>query len=172
VELLEGETVLWHGRPSWRSMVAFYIKWGLIALIPGVVAQIISTEGGVNARTTTFWPITVVLLLIVLLVGWIIRFGTRYIVTDQRIYIRRGILTRHERSTHRDRIQNVNTDQGFFQRLLSVGNVDFDTAGGDDFNFVFVGINDPGNLVRLVSHRPEAAAPAAAATDTTFSQGL
>ena len=55
--------------------------------------------------------------------------GTLYIVTDQRIYIRRGILNRHERSTHRDRIQNVNTDQSMLQRMLSVGNVDFDTAG-------------------------------------------
>ena len=46
VELLEGETVLWRGRPSWRSMVAFYIKWGLLALVPGVLAQIISSAGG------------------------------------------------------------------------------------------------------------------------------
>ena len=84
--------MLWRGRPSWRSMVAFYMKWGLLALVPGVLAQIISSAGNVDARTTTFWPITVVLLVIVLLVGWLIRVGTLYIVTDQRIYIRRGIL--------------------------------------------------------------------------------
>ena len=37
MQLLEGEHVVWEGRPSWRSMLAFYIKWGLVALVPGVL---------------------------------------------------------------------------------------------------------------------------------------
>ena len=32
--------------------------------------------------------------------------------------------------------------------MLGVGLVDFDTAAGDDFEFKFVGINDPAGLAK------------------------
>ena len=41
--------------------------------------------------------------------------------------------------------------------MLGVGLVDFDTAAGDDFDFKFVGINDPAGLAT-----PDRGAPAAA----------
>ena len=53
-------------------------------------------------------------------------------VTNQRLYIRRGILSKKVQQTRIDRVQNVNTDQRFRDRLLRVGTVDFDTAGTDD----------------------------------------
>ena len=37
------------------------------------------------------------------------------------------------------------------ERMLKVGLVDFDTAAGDDFDFKFVGINDPGGLARQIA---------------------
>jgi len=44
----------------------------------------------------------------------------------------------------------VNTNQTLLQRVLSVGTVDFDTAGTDDSEFRFVGIADPGSVVQAV----------------------
>ena len=43
MELLSGEEIVWSGRPSWRSMLAFYIKWGIVALAPGVIGQIVAS---------------------------------------------------------------------------------------------------------------------------------
>ena len=43
------------------------------------------------------------------------------------------------------------------QRLLQIGDVDFDTAAGDDYNFVFSGVADPAEVVHMVdqaTHRP------------------
>ena len=36
--------------------------------------------------------------------------------------------------------------------MLQVGNVDFDTAAGDDYNFVFAGVADPADVVHMVDH--------------------
>ena len=36
------------------------------------------------------------------------------------------------------------------QRMLQIGNVDFDTAAGDDYNFVFAGVSEPGEVVHMV----------------------
>jgi uncharacterized membrane protein YdbT with pleckstrin-like domain len=53
---------------------------------------------------------------------------------------------------HVERIQNVNMSQNIFQRLLGIGDVDWDTAGTGvaDAEFRFRGIDDPSELVRVV----------------------
>ena len=49
--------------------------------------------------------------------------------------------------------------------MLQIGNVDFDTAAGDDYNFVFAGVADPADVVHMVDQATGAAArPTASAT--------
>ena len=93
--------------------------------------------------------------------GFVKRMSTTYLVSTQRLYIRRGILSKRMQQTRIDRVQNVNTDQSLRERLLRVGTVDFDTAGTDDSEFRFVGIADPGDVVTAVDRaQREAAADA------------
>ena len=40
--------------------------------------------------------------------------------------------------------------------MLQVGDVDFDTAAGDDFNFIFVGVADPAEVVEQVDRATHA----------------
>lgn len=123
-------------------MLLFYVKWGVLALIPAIVAIFVDWNRGLLVLAT------VVLLVVVLLGGWLGRLGTSYVITDRRILVRHGILARNERSTHIDRVQNVNLYQTAFQRMLDVGTLDFDTAGTDESesDFRFVGIQDPDRL--------------------------
>ena len=96
-------------------MLLFYVKWGVLALIPAIVAIFVDWNRGLLVLAT------VVLLVVVLLGGWLGRLGTSYVITDRRILVRHGILARNERSTHIDRVQNVNLYQTAFQRMLDVG---------------------------------------------------
>ena len=49
MELLDGEEIVWSGRPSWRSMLAFYIKWMLHRpRASGVAAQIVDSFTSVD----------------------------------------------------------------------------------------------------------------------------
>ena len=41
--------------------------------------------------------------------------------------------------------------------MLQIGNVDFDTAAGDDYNFVFDGVADPADVVHMVDQATGAA---------------
>ena len=92
----------------------------------------------------------VVLFALVLVVGLVKRTATDYMISTQRLYIRKGILSKHVQQTRIDRVQNVNTDQSFRERLLRVGTVDFDTAGTDDGDFKFVGISSPTAIAAAV----------------------
>ena len=147
---MEGEITVWQGHPSWKAMLLFYMKWTLISLIP-VAVWVGLNAAGSGVFTTWFVLATAIGLVLTLVGGWIKRRTTRYLVTDRRIQIRTGIATRRERTTHIDRVQNVNLTQTLFQRILGIGDVDWDTAGTDapESDFTFRGIDDPSALVRL-----------------------
>jgi uncharacterized membrane protein YdbT with pleckstrin-like domain len=151
MDLHPGEDVVFEGHPSWRALLSFYV-YGTIgcAVIGVIVALVASVAVGVLTA--------VVLFVLMVVVGFIRRMATTYMITNQRLYIRRGILAKAEQQTRIDRVQNVNTNQTFLQRVLSVGTVDFDTAGTDDSEFRFVGVADPGGVVRFVDKAQREAA--------------
>jgi uncharacterized membrane protein YdbT with pleckstrin-like domain len=97
---------------------------------------------------------------LVVLAGFIKRMATVYTITNQRLRIKRGILAKKVQQTRIDRVQNVNTDQSVFERLLRVGTVDFDTAGTDDSDFTFRGVSSPSRVVEAVDRAHHAAASA------------
>ncbi|MDQ2701113.1 MAG: PH domain-containing protein [Actinomycetota bacterium] len=140
-----GEQIIFQGHPSWRAIIAFYLKGLLIGVIVAVIAYIIDDS----------WVRTFLIILIALgiavLIGFIRRMATTYTITNRRLNIKRGIFARDIQETRLERVQNVNYSQGVIQRLLKVGDVDFDTAASDAENqFVFNGVADPQNVVTEV----------------------
>jgi uncharacterized membrane protein YdbT with pleckstrin-like domain len=153
MDLHPGEEVVFEGHPSWRGLLSFYIGAVVAsAVVAVIVALIASTAVGVL--------VGVVMFALALVVGFVKRMATTYLVTTQRLYIRRGILSKREQQTRIDRVQNVNTDQRLRDRILRVGTVDFDTAGSDDSEFRFVGIAGPSRVVVAVDRAQREAAAA------------
>ena len=146
---VDGETIVWQGHPSWKAMLLFYMKWTFISLLP-VAIWVGLNAAGSGVWTAYFALATAIGLVLTFVGGWIKRRTTRYLVTDRRIHIRTGLVSRNERTTHVDRVQNVNLRQSVLQRMLGIGDVDWDTAGTDaaDADFTFRGVDDPSALVR------------------------
>jgi uncharacterized membrane protein YdbT with pleckstrin-like domain len=167
-KLHPGERVLYEGHPSWRSILDFYLKGFLVTAVVCLGVKLITDETG----TTTV--VAVVGVALTILVGFIKRIATSYTITDHRLHIKRGIVSRDIQETRLERVQNVNYQQGVFQRMLQIGDVDFDTAAGDDYNFVFAGVADPADVVHQVDEAthggtpglgdPQQSAPATAPT--------
>ncbi len=132
-------------------MFSFYFTWGPPALIPLVVIILVRWLSDAD------WPIwlgiviTLVILVLVALIAWFTRLDTQFTVTSHRLIIRHGIMSRREQSAHIDRVQNVSTRQSLVDRMLRVGAVDFDTAGTDDYEFVFHGVNNPRALREIIA---------------------
>jgi uncharacterized membrane protein YdbT with pleckstrin-like domain len=143
MELHSGEEIVFEGHPSWRAVLSFYIG-GFVAAV--VIAVIVAVVASVALGVV----VGVVLIVLVVLAGIIKRWATDYMVSNQRLYIRRGILSKHVQQTRVDRVQNVNTDQSIRERVLRVGTVDFDTAGTDDSDFRFVGISNPVRVAEAI----------------------
>lgn len=143
MDLHPGEQILFEGHPSWRGVMSFYIKGALVALVVGAVFWFAWSQVYAVLAFAVVAGVAV-------LAGFIKRMATRYVITTERLHIRRGILAKRVQQTHIDRVQNVNTDQSPIDRLLRVGKVDFDTAGTDDSDFVFAGVADPDRVVAAV----------------------
>jgi uncharacterized membrane protein YdbT with pleckstrin-like domain len=159
LELHAGEHVIFEGHPSWRGTLGFYLK-GLVLVAVGAGIVALATVVGDDFSPSLTVAGAVVLLALVLLAGFVKRVSTHYAITDQRLTIRRGILSRKMQETRVERVQNVNTSQSLLERVLRVGKVDFDTAGSDDSDFVFEDVADPARVVRAVdeAHRAREAA--------------
>jgi uncharacterized membrane protein YdbT with pleckstrin-like domain len=151
MELRAGERELYEGRPSWRALMSFYVVGIGLAVLVVVGLGLLADSLGMAI------VIGAVIAGLTLLIGWLRRVSTKYLITTQRLRITRGILRKSVQETRLERVQNVNYQQGVIDRVLGVGNVDFDTAGTDDSEFRFVWVNGPEEVVRAVDRAVEEA---------------
>ncbi|MEA2473795.1 MAG: hypothetical protein QOE06_1710 [Thermoleophilaceae bacterium] len=155
MDLNPGEVVIFEGRPSWRSILGFYIL-GLLAVAAAFAIGYLAKDAGIGAAAGG------AVLVIVLIWGYLKRFSTRYAITNRRLHIRRGILSRSVEETRIDRVQDVKVTQGFLERILGIGTVDFDTSAESGAGFRFSGIANPDHVSRQVDrvvHEADAPAP-------------
>jgi uncharacterized membrane protein YdbT with pleckstrin-like domain len=147
-----GEQIIFQGHPSWRSILAFYLKGLLIAIVIALIAKLIG-QG--------FFSVFVILLVVLgltIVIGFVRRMATIYTITNRRLNIKRGIIARDIQETRLERVQNVSYSQTAFERMLNVGAVDFDTASDAENTFVFSGVADPQDVVTQVDRATSAGA--------------
>ncbi|MGH3262395.1 MAG: PH domain-containing protein [Trebonia sp.] len=158
LNLSPGEQVIFQGHPSWRAPLGFYLKGILIAALAGAIVKI------AGAGSAAVFLVVLMLIAATVLVGLVRRTATTYTITSRRLNIKRGIVSREIQETRLERVQNVNYRQTVYQRIMQIGDVDFDTAASDDYDFVFSSVADPDEVVRRVDQ--------ATGAETAGSHGL
>ena len=143
MDLKSGESVIYQGHPSWRAIVGFYLKGILAAVFVAIIVGLVDSTGLAIVVGAALVGLAV-------LAGLVKRVATVYTITDRRLNIKRGIVARKVQETRLQRVQNVNYNQGVYERIMQIGDVDFDTAGTDDSNFVFAGVAEPEQVVEQV----------------------
>jgi uncharacterized membrane protein YdbT with pleckstrin-like domain len=151
MDLHPGEEMVFEGHPSWRAVLTFYVAGIAIVAVAAAIGALVSGAGLAILLGAVVFALVIV-------VGLVKRQATRYVITSERLNIRHGILSKRTQETRIQRVQNVNTEQSFFERIMQVGTVDFDTAGTDDSEFKFVGVANPEEVVRAVDKAQRAAA--------------
>ena len=112
-------------RLSRRSMIVRPLT-DLVRLLPLVAGLLIlhtKTGGGVA------WGVAASLIAVITgLVHWA---TTKYVITDERVYLRRGLLNQKTLSVARDRIRTVDVTAHLLHRLLGVCKVSIGTGRND-----------------------------------------
>ena len=136
--------MIYEGHPSWRSTFGFYFL-GVLLATAAVAIGVVADQTGIGAAAGG------AILIITLIVGFLRRITTRYLITTRRLQIRRGILAKNVEETRIDRVVDVTVRQGVFDRLLQIGAVDFDNASAQQGDlFRFTGVANPETVVRAI----------------------
>ncbi len=138
------EQVIFQGHPSWRAILGYYLKGIGIAIVLGVIAKLI------GAGAFEVFLVVLAVIALTVLAGFVKRMATTYTITTRRLNIRRGVFSREVQETRLERVQNVNYNQSLYQRVMRIGDVDFDTAASGDFDFIFYGVAEPMEVVHRV----------------------
>lgn len=106
--LLEGETVHFNTRPSLSAWLANRKNLGLSIFTLGIG----------------------------LLIGFLWKNSSRYVVTDERVYRKIGLLRKRTDEYRYEDIQQFTTGKNIIERIIGVGNVQFQTGtGGEAITF-------------------------------------
>jgi uncharacterized membrane protein YdbT with pleckstrin-like domain len=135
--LNRNEAVALDLRPHW-----WYFGRQILTGVPLLVVVVLT----LSLRRGTFKEI-VGWIVVVLVVAWAIWLVLKYlswartyfVVTNQRVIYRTGVIARHGVEIPLDRINNINFRQRVFERLIGAGNLDIESAGeqgSTQFDFV------------------------------------
>lgn len=113
IDLMQGESVLQNRRPGW-SMWWKQIGFAALVLLAGIGGDAAGAAVVVSG----------------LIFGYVVlsRMQSRYIVTDERVKMKKGLLSKTSREYRIPDLQSITTSQSLFERLLGHGSVEFRTA--------------------------------------------
>jgi len=153
--LNSNETIALDMHPHW-----WYFAQPAAALVGSIIIGIVvlgKTESGDTAGKAARMA-TVALLVITSL--WLIgRFlkwlTTNFVITSQRIIFRQGVFAKSGIEIPLERVNNVNFNQGIFERMLGAGDLLIE-SGGEDGQQRFTDIRHPDKVQNLVHAQVEA----------------
>ena len=124
----EGETVALDLHPHWWFF-AKHILTGVLLLLGLLGVFAVRDIEYVNSVTAFTWAVVAVI--------WAIWLGSKYlqwqftnfVVTDDRVIYRHGVFAKHGVEIPLERINNINFDQRFWERIIGAGDLDIESAG-------------------------------------------
>ncbi|MFC3495916.1 PH domain-containing protein [Glycomyces rhizosphaerae] len=132
-QLARGEVVKLHTRPHWKEGVG-PVLWFVVFLAIGAIAITYTTKLEWDGK---IWLILAEVVIIIALLVWLsvlpwIRWrSTHYVITDQRIMWREGLVTRESRHIPLARVNTVSYTQNVWERIFGFGDMNIDSASDD-----------------------------------------
>jgi uncharacterized membrane protein YdbT with pleckstrin-like domain len=126
-----GESVVYETRLHWIVYLGsvLVIGVGLVFALPGVPGQAAAGFAILGVG------------LIGLLAAWIRQVSSEFAVTNKRVIIKTGFLSRRTIELNMSKVESIQVDQGIFARLLNYGTITVIGTGGTKEPFVL--IDDP-----------------------------
>lgn len=152
------EESLWRGTPSPTLLVGKIAVLVLILIAIPLVARFFAStvsgdlEKAGNLRTAG-WVIAAILgvaQFAVVVVAWLNLRSTLYIVTNQRVMIEEGILTKTVNEIDLRYVDDSQFFQGLTDRMLGIGNVTLHSSDANTPTYMLRSIRDPRGVRELI----------------------
>lgn len=153
----EREKLVWSGRASYKDMLGPWVVWGIgtvALLVLGLIFLRQSHEGFLGfVVVAARW---IALAVVVVSAVWLLwrtvstRWAVGYRLTEERLFIDRGLLSRVTDQTELIRVDDVRVRQSAFQRLFDLGDVIVISTDATDRNIIIAGIADPNGVAEHI----------------------
>ena len=139
----EGERAMWKGRPSqWLNFKYFFP--GVLLLAAGVLAGTARPELGIYAY------ILAGVIALFLIWKWLVVRSTELVLTNERLSIREGVLSRRRHDLELYRIKDTALDEPLLLRLVSLGNIEITSSDRSHPTFVVRAVKDAEPLRQML----------------------
>jgi uncharacterized membrane protein YdbT with pleckstrin-like domain len=140
------EETLWRGRPSARVLIGRALAAVVVLAVGGFITW--GLQAGPIGWTIT--ALTVLVIVIALAIRWIQLRATLYAISNQRVIVERGILSKSVEEIDLRYIEDTRFFQSFLERILGIGNVTLVSADKTTPTFVLFHITEPRQIRELV----------------------
>ncbi len=133
--LVPGEEIIMHRHPHWKMMVVPVVVLLLVVALVSFLAAFIGAQS---------WGLWARIVLLVIALALVIRFTlmplirwrtTHFVITNRRVLVREGLVTRRGMDIPMRRITGVEFRQGLLERLLGVGTLVIESPSEDALEF-------------------------------------
>ena len=157
----DGEAVTLDLRPHW-----WYFSRHIATGVPLLLLVILTFQFSSGVRDVLKYPVAILVIL------WGVWLGLKYlqwlrtyfVVTDQRVLYRTGVLARHGVEIPLDRITNINFHQGIWERIIGAGDLEVQSAG-EEGDTLFENVRHPDGVQHEIYREMEAHAQHASGAD-------
>jgi uncharacterized membrane protein YdbT with pleckstrin-like domain len=127
--LLPGESVVLRRHRHWMAATGSLLWPVLLVIAVGLLDHFLKET--LVARDVKLVATLVVLAILGAwaIITWLRWNGTSFTITDQRVILDRGVLSRTSKIIPIDRVQDVSTRQPILGRIFGYGTVEIDAAG-------------------------------------------
>lgn len=150
--LTSDEEVVLDLRPHWIALVPPILV--TIVLLAGVIAAYALING--NGTLKLIIVGIAVILFLAYPVRWFIEWATsHFVVTNERLIHRSGLIAKHSMEVPLNRINDVRFQQNVFERMIGAGDLIIESAGtrGQE---VFADVRHPEEVQKVIYERSEA----------------
>ncbi len=162
-----GERVLFKTRPQFISTLeSAYLRIIILFLLLYFFTTLISYAAIIQGRFTSLinipfveWSTNILILIIALLFLWILWTflswrSINYVVTNQRVMIKSGVLSKKNVYMHYNKMQDIIVSQGPIQRIFNAGDIEI-FGGHDRTSLILENIQNPDEVEKMINQRIE-----------------
>lgn len=132
------ETVLWHRHPHCKAVLPAAVLAPIITGAAGVLGGLIEKHASGTASTALYALLAAVWVALMwwrCVWPWLAWRATHFAVTDRRVMVRQGVLSRKGFEVELDRIGDVRFTRTFLERLLGAGTLELRSTAADPLAF-------------------------------------
>lgn len=147
------EEVLWVGRTSWRHFAGLIAIWSLASVLLAALVGWLAAKSEPLSGSVAFWLVLVLILVPgACVAARVIRgvLGQRYRLTNERLFIERGILSRTIDQTELIRVDDVRVHKSFVNMMLGLGSVEILSTDVSDRTIRLEGIDQSEQVAEAI----------------------